>query len=191
MRRVGRLQMQLYRGLVRFQPLPDCPGAVHTAVVHHQQNLPVRFLRDPLQQLPEDLRRDRPFPPWALELALRTAGRQPVEAEAPAGRPTGVCPQRPPVRPDTLCAARPDSSAQANRAPRSWARRRSLGNSASCHRCTAAGSYWVAHRWGRCGGSWSRRRLRCTGETLRTLPNFSPKAWRTRCAVHQANSNLH
>ncbi len=72
--------MQLYRGLVRFQPFPDGPGAVHTAIVHHQQNLPVRFLRDPLQKPPEDLRRDRPFPHCVLELALWTAGRQQAEA---------------------------------------------------------------------------------------------------------------
>ncbi len=79
--------MQLDRGLVRFQPLPDCPDTVHPAIIDYQQNLPVRCLRDPLQELPEDLRRDRTFPPCVLELALRAAGRQQVEAEAPAGHP--------------------------------------------------------------------------------------------------------
>ena len=87
MRRVGRLKAQLYRGLVRFQPLPDCSGAVHPAMVHHQRNLPIRFLHDPLRKLPGDLRRDRTFPHGVLELALRTAGRQPGEAETPAGHP--------------------------------------------------------------------------------------------------------
>ncbi len=84
MRRVGRLKVQLYRGLVRFQPLPDCPGAVHPAIVHRQQNLPIRFLRDPLEKLPEDLRRGRTFPHGVIELALRADGRQQVEAETPA-----------------------------------------------------------------------------------------------------------
>ncbi len=87
MRRVGRLKVQLYRGLVRFQTLPDYPCVVNTAIVYHQQNLPVCFLSDLLRKLPEDLRRDRTFPHGVLELALRPAGRQPVEAEAPAGHP--------------------------------------------------------------------------------------------------------
>ncbi len=60
---------------------------MNPAIVRHQQNLPVRFLRDPLPKLPEDLRRDRTFPHGVLELALRAAGRQQVEAETPAGHP--------------------------------------------------------------------------------------------------------
>ncbi len=87
MRRVGRLQTQLCRGLVRHQPFLDDPGAVHPAIVDHQQNPPVCLLSDLLEELPEDLRRDRAFPHPALELALRAAGRQQVQAETPAGHP--------------------------------------------------------------------------------------------------------